>query len=37
MEALVLTGTKKIEVKSIEKPEFKPNEVLIHTAFSGIN
>ena len=37
MEALVLTGTKKIEVKSIEKPEVKPNEVLIHTAFSGIN
>ena len=29
MEALVLTGTKKIEVKSIEKPEVKPNEVII--------
>ena len=36
MEALVLTGTKKLEVKSIEKPEVKPNEVLIHTAFAGI-
>ena len=30
MEALVLTGTNKIEVKSIEKPEFKPNEVIIN-------
>ena len=28
MEALVLTGTKKLEVKSIEKPEVKPNEVI---------
>lgn len=36
MEALVLTGTNKLEVKSIEKPEVKPNEVLIHTAFAGI-
>ena len=36
MEALVLTGTNKLEVKSIEKPQVKPNEVLIHTAFAGI-
>lgn len=36
MKALVLTGTNKLEVKSIEKPEVKPNEVLIHTAFAGI-
>lgn len=36
MEALVLTGTKKLEVENIEKPEVKPNEVLIHTAFAGI-
>ncbi|MDY2513423.1 alcohol dehydrogenase, partial [Weissella confusa] len=34
MEALVLTGTNKLEVKSIEKPQVKPNEVLIHTAFA---
>ncbi|MBU7456199.1 zinc-dependent alcohol dehydrogenase family protein [Leuconostoc fallax] len=36
MEALVLTDTKKLEVKDIQKPEVKPNEVLIHTAFAGI-
>ncbi|MGO3364757.1 MAG: alcohol dehydrogenase, partial [Leuconostoc falkenbergense] len=36
MEALVLTGTKKLEVEKIEKPEVKTNEVLIHTAFAGI-
>ncbi|CAM3847811.1 hypothetical protein WECI108011_11515 [Weissella cibaria] len=30
MEALVLTGTNKLEVKSIEKPEVKPNEVIIN-------
>ena len=29
MEALVLTGTNKLEVKSIEKPQVKPNEVII--------
>ena len=30
MEALVLTGTNKLEVKSIEKPEVKPNGVIIN-------
>lgn len=29
MEVLVLTGTNKLEVKSTEKPEVKPNEVII--------
>ena len=29
MEVLVLTGKNKLEVKSIEKPEVKPNEVII--------
>ena len=29
MEVLVLTGTNKLEVKSIEKPEVNPNEVII--------
>jgi len=29
MKALVLTGTNKLEVKSIEKPQVKPNEVII--------
>ncbi|CAH1854133.1 zinc-dependent alcohol dehydrogenase family protein [Convivina intestini] len=36
MEALVLTGKKQLEVQDIAKPEVKPNEVLIHTAFAGI-
>ena len=36
MEALVLTGTKKLEVKDIDRPKVLPNEVLIHTAFAGI-
>ncbi|QEA59558.1 zinc-dependent alcohol dehydrogenase family protein [Leuconostoc koreense] len=36
MEALVLTGTKQLEVKDIERPKVLPNEVLIHTAFAGI-
>lgn len=36
MEALVLTGKKQLEIKNIDKPEVKPNEVLIHTAFAGI-
>ena len=29
MKAIVLTGTNKLEVESIEKPEVKPNEVII--------
>jgi len=29
MKAIVLTGTNKLEVKSIEKPEVKTNEVII--------
>ncbi|MGO0154662.1 zinc-dependent alcohol dehydrogenase family protein [Leuconostoc mesenteroides] len=36
MEALVLTGTKQLEVKDIDRPKVLPNEVLIHTAFAGI-
>lgn len=36
MEALVLTGKKQLEIKNIDKPEVKPNEVLIHTAFAGV-
>ena len=30
MEALVLTGTNKLEVKSLEKPDVKPDEVIIN-------
>lgn len=36
MKALVLTGLKKLEVEDYDKPEVKPNEVLIHTAWAGI-
>lgn len=36
MKALVLTGLKQLEVKDYDKPEVKPNEVLIHTAWAGI-
>lgn len=36
MKALVLTGLKQLEVQDYEKPEVKPNEVLIHTAWAGI-
>ncbi|CAK1221458.1 zinc-dependent alcohol dehydrogenase family protein [Fructobacillus evanidus] len=36
MEALVLTGLKKLEKQNIEKPTLKPDEVLIHTAFAGV-
>lgn len=36
MKALVLTGTKQLEVQDYPKPEVKPDEVLIHTAWAGI-
>lgn len=36
MKALVLTGLKQLEVQDYDKPEVKPNEVLIHTAWAGI-
>ena len=36
MEALVLTGTKELNVKDIDRAEVLPNEVLVHTAFAGI-
>ncbi|WP_203637703.1 zinc-dependent alcohol dehydrogenase family protein [Levilactobacillus wangkuiensis] len=36
MKALVLTGTKKMEIQDLPKPEVKPNEVLVNTAYAGI-
>lgn len=36
MKALVLTGTKKMEIQDLAKPEVKPNEVLVNTAYAGI-
>ncbi|WP_283679177.1 zinc-dependent alcohol dehydrogenase family protein [Lentilactobacillus sp. Marseille-Q4993] len=36
MEALVLTGTKSLELEDVKAPELKPNEVLINTAYAGI-
>ncbi|AYM01687.1 zinc-dependent alcohol dehydrogenase family protein [Levilactobacillus yiduensis] len=36
MKALVLTGTKKMEIQDVAKPEVKPNEVLVNTAYAGI-
>lgn len=37
MKALVMTGKKKLEIDdNYKKPEVKPNEVLVHTAWAGI-
>lgn len=36
MKALVLTGTKKMEIQDVAKPEIKSNEVLVNTAYAGI-
>ena len=36
MKALVLTGTKKMEIQDLPTPEVKPNEVLVDTAYAGI-
>ncbi|WP_125582113.1 zinc-dependent alcohol dehydrogenase family protein [Levilactobacillus cerevisiae] len=36
MKALVLTGTKKMEIQDLATPEVKPNEVLVNTAYAGI-
>lgn len=36
MKALVLTGTKKMEIQDVAKPEVKANEVLVNTAYAGI-
>ncbi|WP_341779242.1 zinc-dependent alcohol dehydrogenase family protein [Levilactobacillus sp. HBUAS70063] len=36
MKALVLTGTKQMEIKDVKRPEVKPNEVLVNTAYAGI-
>ncbi|UIF28931.1 zinc-dependent alcohol dehydrogenase family protein [Levilactobacillus brevis] len=36
MKALVLTGTKKMEIQDLPTPEVKPNEVLVNTAYAGI-
>ncbi len=36
MKALVLTGTKQLEVQDLPMPTPKPNEVVIHTAFAGV-
>ena len=36
MKALVLTGLKQLEVQDYDRPEVKPNEVSIHTAWAGI-
>ena len=36
MKALVMTGKKKLEIDdNYKKPEVKPNEVLVHTAWAG--
>lgn len=35
MKALVMTAVKKLEVENdYQKPEIKPNEVLVHTAWA---
>jgi len=31
MKALVLTGTKKMEIQDLPEPEVKPDEVLVNT------
>lgn len=37
MKALVMTDVKKLEVQNdYKKPEVKPNEILVHTAWAGI-
>ena len=36
MKALVLTAVKNLEVKDVDMPEIKPDEVLVHTAYAGI-
>lgn len=36
MKALVLTATKKLEEKDVNKPEPKDDEVLVQTAYAGI-
>ena len=36
MKALVLTGTKKMEIQDIDTPKVLPNEVLVNTAYAGI-
>ena len=36
MKAAILTKTRKIEIKNIEKPEIKDNEVLIKVKLTGI-
>jgi len=36
MKALVLTGTKKMEIQDLPTPEVKPDEVLVNTAYAGI-
>lgn len=36
MKSLVLTGTKRMEIKEYDKPQPKENEILIHTAYAGI-
>lgn len=36
MKALVLTGTKKMEIQDLPTPEVKSNEVLVNAAYAGI-
>ena len=36
MKALVLTGTKKMEIQDLKKPDVHANEVLVNTAYAGI-
>jgi len=36
MKALVLTGTKQMEIQDLAKPEVKADEVLVNTAYAGI-
>ncbi|MHA8138036.1 zinc-dependent alcohol dehydrogenase family protein [Lactobacillaceae bacterium Scapto_B20] len=36
MKALVLTGTKQMEIQDLDVPTPKPNEVLVQTAYAGI-
>lgn len=36
MKALVLTGTKQMEIKDVKRPEVKPNEVLVNTAYAAV-
>ncbi|MBM7543893.1 zinc-dependent alcohol dehydrogenase family protein [Periweissella beninensis] len=36
MEALVLNGTKKLDVQDVKEPSLANDEVLIHTAYAGI-